>query len=228
MTKMRRAGTLPYGWITDSTRRGHFTYTYRDTADFVRSVKGLYRGDLWMHADHYVEVWCESRSIAGVIENTCRELAVSLYPAGGFTSLSFAHEAAQFIRDDARGRPAEIIYIGDFDPAGVTIDKSIETELRLHVGDEVDLNFHRIAINEDQIAEYDLPTKPRKKSDKRVLHLKETVEAEALPAYIMRDMLRDAVEQFLPQGALHATKVAEIEESRFLDDLACRLDRGLV
>ena len=40
------------------------------------------------------------RSIAGVIVDLCEELAVSLYPAGGFTSITFAYEAADFIRDE--------------------------------------------------------------------------------------------------------------------------------
>src|SRR5688572_19175242 len=88
ITKMRRARLIPYNWITDATRRGYRTPTYRDASEFLRAWQGLYRADLWAGAEHYVEVWCESRSIAGIIEGTCRELAVSLYPAGGFTSLT--------------------------------------------------------------------------------------------------------------------------------------------
>src|SRR5688572_4638123 len=41
IVKMRRAGTVPYGWITDATRRGYHTPTYRDAADFLRSMKGF-------------------------------------------------------------------------------------------------------------------------------------------------------------------------------------------
>ncbi len=74
---MRRAGRIPYGWIADATRRGYHVTTYRDAADFIRNVARLYRANMWANSDHYVEVWCESRSIAGVIENVCEELAVS-------------------------------------------------------------------------------------------------------------------------------------------------------
>jgi hypothetical protein len=28
---LRRVGEIPYGWITDATRRGYFTQTYADT-----------------------------------------------------------------------------------------------------------------------------------------------------------------------------------------------------
>ncbi|MGC4025329.1 MAG: hypothetical protein QM744_09370 [Mesorhizobium sp.] len=101
--KLRRSGRLPYGWITDATRRGYHTPTYRDEADFLRSMKGYYRADLWQQSDFYCEVWTESRSIAGVVEADCHELAVSLYPAGGFSSITLAYQSAETINHYAAG-----------------------------------------------------------------------------------------------------------------------------
>lgn len=214
MTEMRRAGTLPYDWITDATRRGHYTNTFSSGADFIRAYASLYRADLWEYAAEYVEVWCESRSIAGVIEDDCRDLAVSLFPAGGFSSLTLAYSSAMGINNaTGNGRKdAHIIYIGDYDPAGVLIDLAIEKELRQHLHSAVDLSFHRIAITEAQIEQYDLPTKPRKAGDKRSTHVKSTVEAEAMPARIMRRLLRDAIEAFLPDDALKIARIAEESE----------------
>lgn len=91
ITDLRRAGRLPYGWITDATRRGYHVSTFSGAADFVRRMAGLYRADIWRDADTYCEVWCESRSIAGVVEMECEDLAVSLYPAGGFSSITLAY-----------------------------------------------------------------------------------------------------------------------------------------
>ncbi len=228
ITQMRRDGELPYGWVADATRRGYHVATYGDAEDFIRSVAGLYRSNLWQQADRYVEVWCESRSIAGVIENDCRQLAVSLYPAGGFTSITLAYQAAESINEATKNGllPAEIIYIGDYDPAGVLIDRSIESELREHIDPDVDLNFNRIAITSEQIGIYDLPTKPRKKTDKRARHITETVEAEAMPSHILRQILRDQVENFLPPDALRNPQVAEEHEKFRLLDLAEMLDDG--
>jgi hypothetical protein len=148
-----------------------------------------------------------------VIVGLCEELAVSLYPAGGFSSITFAYEAADFIRWDVEDsvKTANVIYIGDYDPAGVLIDQSLEKELREHLGD-IDLEFHRLAITEEQIAEFDLPTKPRKETDRRAQHVLATVEAEAMPAHILRQMLRDRIESFLPPGALNVAKAAEASE----------------
>ena len=67
---------------------------------------------------------------------------------------------------------------------------------------------------------YDLPTKPRKKGDKRRLDVNETVEAEAMPAMILRQIVREAVESYLPPRALQAALVAEESERAGLQMLA--------
>lgn len=223
VTELRRSGALPYGWITDATRRGHFVNTFGGASDFIRRMSGLYRADLWRDSAFHVEVWAESRSIAGVIEADCRDLAVSLYPCGGFSSITLAYEAAQHINSvvSEQGKYPVIFYIGDYDPAGVLIDKALENELREHLDCEVE--FLRIAITEKQIADYDLPVKPRKETDRRSLHVSGAVEAEAMPASVMRELVRWHVEAHLPAHALEVAKVAEESEQSFLRRLAANL-----
>ncbi|SKA11077.1 hypothetical protein [Consotaella salsifontis] len=220
IVKLRRAKRLPFGWITDASRRGYHTPTYRDKGDFLRSVKGLYRADLWKDAASYCEVWTESRSIAGVIEDDCKELAVSLYPAGGFSSITLAYQSAEVINYYAEGRPVVIFYIGDYDPAGVLIDVALERELREHLDADIELRFARIAITEEQIEAHDLPTKPRKETDRRALHIRSTVEAEAMPAGVLRALLRDEIEALLPADALAVAKVEEQSARDYFDRMA--------
>lgn len=226
MKILRQEGLLPYNWVTDMSRRGFFTPTYRDTGEFLRSVKGLYRADMWLHSDYYCEVWCESRSIAGVIEGDCKELAVSLYPSGGFTSLSQAYQAAEYINSDCRDRPVVIFYIGDYDPSGVLIDVDIERKLRQHLKDGIDLQFTRIGITKEQIEECDLPTKPRKAAEKRSPHILETVEAEAMPASILRELLRINIETLLPERALAIAEAEEQSARDYFDSVAEHIRRG--
>ncbi len=64
-------------------------------------------------------------------------------------------------------RPLIVLYVGDYDPAGVLIDRALERELRTHLRADIPMDFRRIAINEEQVKEHDLPTKPRKEGDKR-------------------------------------------------------------
>jgi hypothetical protein len=220
LTLMRREGRVPYGWIADATRRGYHTVTYADGTDFLSRHIGAYRADLWGEADHYVEVWCESRSIAGVMQDDCEELAVSLYPCGGFSSITFAYEAALLMdaaccEGDEQHKRAVIVYIRDYDPAGVLIDKSLETELRRHLPDGFELEFSGCRSRPGRSRPTNLPTKPRKSGDRRSLHVTETVEAEAIPAG-QRELLRVLVEAHLPAGALEVAKAAEESERAHL------------
>ena len=218
---LRRAGRVPYGWISDTTRRGYHVPTFRGPGEFVRYFAGAYRAQLWTEDLPHVEVWTESRSLAGVLQSTCEDLAVSIYPSGGFASATLPYEAARQIDRRDRDR-AVVLYAGDYDPAGLLIDQSIESELRSHLS--TPLEFIRLAINEAQIEEFDLPTKPRKAKDKRRMDIQETVEAEAMPAATMRAIVREAVESYLPAGALHAAKVAEESEREGLRLLGHEID----
>ncbi|MGJ0506163.1 MAG: hypothetical protein ACR652_03325 [Methylocystis sp.] len=232
LVKLRRAGAIPYSWLSDMSRRGYFVNTFSGAGDFIAQMRGLYRADLWEDAGVKVEVWCESRSIASVIQDDCRELAVSLYPCGGFSSISFAHEAAQELNrtvttytDDTRD-PVVVLYIGDYDPAGVLIDVALERELRQHLEPAIPLHFTRIGITRLQIAAYGLPEKPRKTGERRALHVECTVEAEAMPAHILREILREEIESYLPENALRVAKVAEESEKAHLDRIAAMLGGG--
>lgn len=226
IAELRRRGGLPYSWITDATRRGYHVATFDGEADFLRSVSRSYRADMWRDASVYCEVWTESRSIAGVIEADCRRLAVSLYPAGGFTSMTLAFEAAEQIKMLAAGRPAVIFYIGDYDPAGVLIDVDIRNKLREHIGSEVYIDFRRIGITAEQIATFDLPTKPREAGDRRALHVLSTVEAEAMPAHILRALLVDEIEALLPPDAVQAARIEEKSARSYLEEIARLTDEG--
>lgn len=217
LVKLRKTGSIPYNRLVDSTRLGWHTHAYSGAGNFLAKVAGLYRHDLWLGNPVHVEVWVESGSIAGVLGDTCRELAVSYYPTRGFSSLTLPYEAAQEINRIDPER-AVVLYVGDYDPAGVLIPERVESELRKHL--KVELDLRRLAINEEQIEAYDLPTKPRKRGDRRRPDVKATVEAEAMPAHVLRELVRNAVEQYLPAGALRAAKVAEASERAVLMAIA--------
>lgn len=48
MVKLRRAGRLPFGWVSDATRRGHHTPTYRDEAEAMPAgiLRSLLRANI--------------------------------------------------------------------------------------------------------------------------------------------------------------------------------------
>ena len=118
---------------------------------------------------------------------------------------------------------AVILYVGDYDQAGVLIDKSIEGSLREFLaGWGGELTFHRLAVNDDQIDSMGLPTRPRKGSDTRSPEVTRAVEAEAIPAPAMRGIVSAALQELIPERVLTVQRLIEKQER---NDIYSRLLR---
>ena len=219
---MRRTLALPYGWIEDSSRRAYMNTGYAGVGSFAEVAASIYRRDYWETTDTLVEVWCESRSLAGVLGQVCSEYVVPLFPSGGFASLSFLYQAAEHIQEAGRAN-AVILYVGDYDQAGVLIDRSIEKDLRGFLEDwPGKLTFRRLAVNDDQIDRMGLPTRPPKASDTRSPEVRRAVEAEAIPAPAMRAIVASALQGLIPEKVLTVSREVEKQER---NDIYSRLLR---
>jgi hypothetical protein len=216
LVKMRRSGAIPYERITDGTRWARRVKTYGSPADAVAEVARYYRRNLWEQTPVYVECWCESDSIAGVIVDVTAEYTVPLFPAKGFSSIGFLYPSARGLARAANGRPAHVLYVGDWDPSGKVIPEKIEAELRAHAP-EAEIHFRRLAVNPDQITSLDLPSRPAKASDSRAKSFSgAAVEAEAIPVDVMQDIVREAIEEFIDPDLLGVVDAAETSERELL------------
>ena len=212
LAEMRLEGELPFGWISDNTRWMRKPTTYNSVEDALTRVARYYRRDLWADADVQLEVWCESDSIAGVIFDVTSKWDVPLMPVRGFSSLTFAHGAAAAANADGRG--LVVYYVGDLDPAGVEIENSLRGHLQtwLHVPSR----WERIGVTWDQVEEHALPGTPPKKA----FQYPQAVEAEALPAPLLRDLLEEAIVQHVDGHQLRVLQAAEESERELLLALA--------
>ena len=211
---MRDAEALPYEWIEDSSRHAYWNTGYAGVGNYAEAAASIYRRDYWSSTDTIVEVWCESRSLAGVLGQVCRDYLVPLFPSGGFSSLSFTFQAAKHIMNSEREH-AVILYVGDYDQAGVLIDVSLEKRLREFLKDWPGvLTFTRLAVNDDQIESMGLPTRPRKASDTRSPEVTRAVEAEAIPAPVMRDIVSAALQELIPEKVLKQERLVEEQERK--------------
>src|SRR5215213_871499 len=115
LTAMRRAGELPYSWISDNTRWMRKPSSYVGLGDLLEQTARFYRRDLWAEAPVYVEVWCEKDALAGVLLEETAVYDVPLMVSRRFSSDTYLQAAAEAIR--ARKKPAHIYHFGDHDPA---------------------------------------------------------------------------------------------------------------
>ena len=214
---LRRDEVLPWRWVSDGTRYRRQQQSYETPADAIRHTANSYRRDLWSRTDAYIEVWCESDSMAGVIIQETRRYNVSLMCSRGFSSDSFLSAAAEEIADQKR--PAFLYYVGDWDPSGKIIPEVIERRLRAFAP-SAEIHFERLLVTPDQIAKWSLQTKPAKKSTHSKQFSGGTVEAEAVPSELARRLVREAIEQHLDQREVRVLKEAEKSEAGWLDAIA--------
>lgn len=201
---LRRMGLLPYAWIVDSVRWRREPETYGGLADAILQTAQIYRRGLWASSPVTVEIWCESNSIAGVLNDVTEKWAVPLLPLVGFSSETFAVSSA--LELNARRRPAFIYYVGDHDPYGLLIEQKIRETLSEWC--EVPISFERLGVTWDQVIEWDLPGTPPKKPYGYPI----AVEAEAIPAPMIRQIVNDAIEQHVDPHELQVLQVAEAHE----------------
>ena len=208
---------VPWSWVSDGTRWRRVADSYDSPAEAVRATAEHYRRDLWRRTPVYVEVWCESDSMAGVLIDETDRYNVPLMVSRGFSSRSYLHQAANEIK--AQHRPAFLYYVGDWDRSGKLIPEVIERQLR-EFAPGAEIHFERLLVNPDQIHDWNLPTKPAKRSTHSRGFKGGTVEAEAIPAHITRRLVREAIEQHLDLREVEVLETAEESERAWLMDFA--------
>jgi hypothetical protein len=215
--KMRRESVLPYDMVVDYTRWARRVNTYDSVEDALRETAAFYRRDLWTDSPYRVEVWVESESIAGSVGEVTDLWRVQLMPCRGQASETFAYAAAEAWAHD--WRVPVVIYIGDHDPAGLEIEVALRTKLEAFyddLGGEYPILWTRLGVTWDQVEEYALPgTTPKKQYGYPI-----SVEAEAIPAQVLRDLLDDAIRGYVDEDKLRTKLVAEESERSVLERIA--------
>ena len=219
---------MPMIWLTDNTRTRYQADLHEDKDAALRDTARLYRRDLWRHQERHVEVWCESDSIGGVLLDVTDAYGVALLPCRGQSGKRFVWDSAQAYR--VIGRPVTCLYIGDFDPSGLDIGRSVEERLARYGAAGV--QFTRIAVTPGQVASGGLPghgLNPNHPASVRrrftevcdehgIPH--EAVEAEAMPPAELRELVRDAIEEHIDPRQWETEQAVEAEERRMLSALA--------
>lgn len=210
--QLRLAGLLPYRKIADGSRQRRAPNVWNGLSDIMQRAADQYRRDCWEQQAEHVEVWCEKDALTGVILPVCTALGVPFVATRGFPSVTLIYESAMALLDI--DKPATIYYFGDHDSSGRVISARLEGDLRHHGADVV---VKRVALEPWQIDEYQLPTRPNKKSDSRherfaAAYGDAAVELDALPPDVLADFIYRVVEPHIDEHQWTVTKQIEAAE----------------
>ncbi|MHC3474670.1 hypothetical protein ACYF6T_39085 [Streptomyces sp. 7R007] len=161
----RLAGLLDWNYIVDRTRNLRSLPHWDTPHSVIRAAASGYRTHRWADQPHRVEVWIEKDALVGVITGVCQRHDVDYFSCRGYTSQSELWGAAQrMLRYQQDGQKPVIIHLGDHDPSGVDMTRDIRERLALF---GADVEVRRIALNMEQVREYDPPPNPAKLTDSR-------------------------------------------------------------
>jgi len=179
------------------------TYLVRDTPDLPTfDIRGYYP-----EQDYLVEVWIEKSSENDWLVPLCKRRRVNLVVGIGESSETRSRHLAE--RTQETGKPARIIYMSDFDPAGRSMPVSVSRKLEFYIGKfdfEVDVTLNPLVLTEEQCQHYRLPRTPIKETEKRKDRFEEKFGTGATEL--------DALEGLHP-GEM--AKLLEQEIDRYLD-----------
>ena len=193
----RLAGNIDWDAVEDRTRGVQHNPHWDCPSDILDSCAKQFRLDLWRRQECRPEVWVEKEALAGIFEPICRELDIAWLSCRGYTSQSTLWECAQRLLEGEQ-KPV-ILHFGDHDPSGIDMTRDLRD--RLHMFGVTNMIFHRVALNRDQVDEYNPPPNPAKLTDSRYRgymaeHGGSCWELDALEPAVLTELVRNLVLNF--------------------------------
>ena len=212
--KMRRESLLSWDFITDGTRWQRKPRSYSDAGDYILQVSRSYRRDLWQAQDVRIEVWLEKDALADVIFDVTAAWDVSLMVSRGQSSATFLHNAAMAARDAwEEGVETHIYTLYDFDAGGERAHNTIADDVPTHAPD-VPIYVERLAVTPEQVDDWDLPTRPAKRSDPQAATWgdRPAVELDAIDPDRLTALVEAAITEHIDEHAWLVEQRVEAEE----------------
>lgn len=218
----RLAGLIDWSSLEDRTRDLSGLPHWDSPGQIIQSAARGYMTDRWASQEFRVEVWIEKEALAGVFQRVCNELDVPFFCCRGYVSQSEMWRAARRLRYYMdQGQKVALLHFGDHDPSGIDMSRDIWERAKMFRTFGID--FRRLALNMNQVEQYDPPPNPAKLTDSRVgSYLVEygdqSWELDALEPDVLAALVRDEIEGHFLDRDRWDTDTAEVEEERGILD----------
>lgn len=220
----RLAGMIDWTLMVDETRSLHNYGGWSESIkEYVESFADGYSIDKWKGQPYSPEVWVEKQALEAVVAKACKQVDIPYFSCRGYNSQTAMWRAAMrllyCIREEER--IPFIIHLGDHDPSGIDMSRDIIDRLELFVDKHADarvINFERIALNMDQILEYNPPPDPAKLSDSRCKSYideygEDAWELDALEPSVIEDLILNKINEIIDQDK-YDDRIAEENDGR--------------
>ena len=146
----------------------------------------------------------------------------------GYMSASAAWRAGRrFKRKLEAGKQCHLIHLGDHDPSGIDMTRDNQERVDLFSDAQGMVDVHRIALNMNQVDEFDPPPNPAKESDSRAagyvaVYGRTSWELDALEPSFIEKIIKDKIEGLIDWDIWNETGDDEQEVKDLLTRLGDR------
>lgn len=163
----RLAGLIDWYAIEDRTRWLRTNVHWDSPSEIIQACANQYAVDMWDNQDYRPEVWIEKDALVGVIEGVCIRYDVPYFACRGYVSQSEQWRAGRrhLMYFESNQQPV-LFHFGDHDPSGLDMTRDNNDRLFTFT-DNVGVDVRRLALNMDQVQQYNPPHNPAKITDTR-------------------------------------------------------------
>ncbi len=234
----RLAGLIDWNMIEDRTRYLRDLPNWENPEALIDACASQYRSDIWAKQPIRPEIWIEKDALIGVIEPVCNVFRIPYFACRGYSSQSeqwrAGHRFRRHIRNDQR---IMILHFGDHDPSGVDMTRDNEERLRLfaHAYGGIfqtptnNFELRRIALNMNQVKQYNPPPNPAKLTDSRAINYIEQYgndswELDALDPTVIDSLIREQINDLIDRAAWDAVLTEEENDRTILTNISRNWD----
>ena len=225
----RLAGLIDWNAIEDRGRNTHSPTTWTNPLSIIDACAQQYKLDLWVDQEYRPEVWIEKEALLSIAQAACEPHRVPFFACKGYVSQSAMWDAGarRLASHFNNGQTPVIIHLGDHDPSGLDMTRDIFERLDMFAGESV--NIRRIALNFDQIQQYQPPPNPAKMTDSRFngyadKYGTESWELDALSPGILVKMIQSEILSYRDKDKWDALAEQEKHERETLLAIANNYD----
>lgn len=196
----RLAGEIDWRAIVDRTRNLQIRSRWESPAEIVAVCADQFHVDMWERQQYHVEVWVEKEALVDVVGHACHPMDVPYFACRGYVSQSEMWEAAQrYLKKEKLGKDLILIHLGDHDPSGIDMTRDINERFEMFMGG---VSVERIALNMDQVRQYNPPPNPAKTTDSRFIDYKrkfgeESWELDAIDPKAMSELIEKKIWEYV-------------------------------
>jgi len=212
----RRQGWFPA--LFDRTRTIHRYGYFGSPKEAIEYTVECYRRDRTENQEYSIYLGIEKHGLVEMVQGWFGDLGLPVIALGGYSSQTYVDAVVSDVEKD--GRPAILLYVGDFDASGEDITRDFEG--RSNCFDILE----RVALSIEQVEEFNLPPMVGKATDPRAAAFVAKygkliqVEVDAIPPDTLRELYEGAIARYFDMSIYKKVVAREKRDRKKLSKIS--------